>query len=66
MKKGKIIEIYTHKGYGFVKEIASGIVLPFNTADLYEPISQNEDVVFNMVDLDPGKLAINLKKIQQQ
>jgi cold shock CspA family protein len=62
MRKGKVIEIHPERGYGFVKEQTTGLFFHFNTSDLFDHIAENEIVVFSLIELDPGKLAINLRR----
>ena len=62
MRKGKVIEIHPERGYGFVKEQTTGSYFRFNTSDLFDQIAENEIVVFSLIELNPGKLAINLRR----
>ncbi len=62
MRKGLIVEIYPQKGYGFVKEKLSGAIFRFNTAELADQLQVHEQVVFNLLELDPGKMAVNIRK----
>ncbi|MBG0783347.1 MAG: hypothetical protein H0S84_13860 [Bacteroidales bacterium] len=62
MRKGKVIEIHPERGYGFVKEHTTGLYFRFNTSDLFDQITENEFVTFSLIELDPGKLAINLRR----
>ncbi len=62
MKKGKVIEIHPDRGYGFVKEHVTGLFFRFNTTDLFDQINENETVVFSLIELDPGRIAINLRR----
>ncbi|MDD4373131.1 MAG: hypothetical protein PHG67_04370 [Bacteroidales bacterium] len=63
MHKGLIIEIHLNKGYGFVKELMSGTIFRFNTAELTDPYRIHDQVFFNLIELEPGKLAVNLRKL---
>jgi len=61
MLKGIIIELSHKKGYGFVKEAESGKLLRFDLQDLQEDLQLFQWIEFNVVDLDPGKQAINIR-----
>ena len=60
MRQGIIVEINHEQGYGFIKEMDQGFYIRFNTADLAENLSQHASVVFSILDLDPGRMAVNI------
>ena len=64
MRIGTIIELHNQKGYGFVKEQNTGFVYRFNVTDLYDQISIYDSVEFSVIELDPGRLAVNLRKVK--
>ncbi len=61
MATGIIIELSYKKGYGFLREIRSGKILRFDLSDQNEGLVKNRMVEFNVLELDPGALAINLR-----
>ncbi|HPE43384.1 MAG TPA: hypothetical protein PKV88_04825 [Bacteroidales bacterium] len=62
MRKGLIVELHPQRGYGFVKEQLSGAMFRFNTAELADQLQVHEQVVFNLLELDPGNMAVNIRK----
>ncbi len=61
MSKGTIIELSYKKGYGFLKELGTNRILRFDLADQNEGFMTDQQIEFNVIDLDPGKIAINLR-----
>jgi CspA family cold shock protein len=64
MRIGTIKELHNQKGYGFVKEQNTGYLYRFNVTDLHDQISINDSVEFNLIELDPGRVAVNLRKVK--
>lgn len=63
MLKGTIIELSYQKGYGFLKELGTNRILRFDLSDQNEGFTADQQIEYNVLDLDPGKMAINLKSL---
>lgn len=66
MPKGIVIEINRDKGYGFIKENENGFFIRFNTSDLSAKLIPQDEVVYSILDLDPGKIAVNIRPANEQ
>jgi len=64
MRIGTIMELHNQKGYGFVKEQNTGYFYRFNVTDLHDQISIYDSVEFSVIELDPGRVAVNLRKVK--
>ncbi len=62
MRKGIIAEINHRQGYGFIIEQEQGYHIRFNTQDLAENYALKDEVVFSILDLDPGRIAVNISR----
>lgn len=59
--KGIIVEINKRMGYGFVKELDSDQYFRFDIEDTHDHLFPETKVVFRVIDLDPGKIAVNIQ-----
>jgi|GEM_PF-3358970 cold shock CspA family protein len=64
MATGRISEVNNEKGYGFVQEDQTGKMIRFNTDDVPEGLKPDVRVKFNVIDLDPGNIAVNFLIIE--
>ena len=61
MATGMIIELSINKGYGFLKEDQTGRIIRFDINGKEDDFQLSQPIEFNIIDLEPGKLAINLR-----
>lgn len=64
MAVGFIKEISSSKGYGFITDESTGMLVRFNVSEITEDLDIEEKICFIVIDLDPGKMAINLKNVR--
>lgn len=63
MPEGIIAELSAVKGYGFVLDTESGLLIRFDVQGLLDEVMMHDKVFFSVVDLYPGRIAINIRKI---
>lgn len=59
--KGIVVEINKRMGYGFVRELDSGQHFRFDIEETNDHLIPETKVVFRVIDLDPGKMAVNIQ-----
>jgi cold shock CspA family protein len=63
MPQGIIEEISPAKGYGFIVDSESKVFIRFDVHGLSEELAIHDHVSYTLVELYPGRMAVNLKKI---
>lgn len=65
MPSGIVAELSPSKGYGFVLDSESGTFVRFDIQVLSEEIMLQDKVSFSVVELYPGRVAVNIRKQSQ-
>lgn len=66
MPSGIITEISPAKGYGFIEDGESRAYIRFDLQSVIEEVGLRDYVSYTVVELYPGRMAVNLKKIPAQ
>ncbi len=66
MPSGIVAEISPAKGYGFVEDSESSAYIRFDLQSVIEEVNVQDYVSYTVVELYPGRMAVNLKKIPAQ
>ncbi|MBK9290396.1 MAG: hypothetical protein IPM52_01985 [Bacteroidetes bacterium] len=64
MATGVVTEFTPSKGYGFVRDGESGMYIRFDMQSLLEEISLHDRVSYTIVELYPGRVAVNIVKMK--
>lgn len=65
MPTGIVAELSPSKGYGFVLDSESGSYIRFDIQALTEEVILLDKVNYNIVELYPGRVAVNIRKQYQ-
>lgn len=69
MNKGKVKWFNNQKGYGFLKmEDGTEVFVHYtgiNTAEKFKSLSEDENVVFDVIDTEKGRQAINVTVVTE-
>lgn len=65
MPTGIVAELSPSKGYGFVLDSESGTFVRFDIQVLPKEIMLHDKVSFSIVELYPGRVAVNIRRQSQ-
>ena len=66
MPSGIVAELSLSKGYGFILDSDSGTYIRFDIQTLLDEVFLHDMVNYNIVELYPGKMAVNVRKDTQK